>query len=575
MNSKLMEIDNLRDEVRAKQSIISELKTDIRKKDTEMKGLNHDILEGQKEIRKLSETKAELKGEVEKLEAVQAEILKEKAKVDSVVLKLERDLEDKSQDIVEWKKKTERLEYDIEALKEKLNETTEGHRIRIKGELEREFGVKIIELEKSLKLKNLDIENLKEKIVNKEKEIQDLRAMLKYKNTQLVEFNKFLMQTIKKSKKEQEEGEQSSDKMLTLMKGKEKGVDVEAERADDVATLINQNKAILKELMKFKNMYQILKEDHEYLKQNYEDSRAKKERMASELVETKNMNNEFKEQNMFYKRELETRSQELKVFKEEVRFLEKKLTAAGKENENLYTVIKGIRGGEFDTNDVVSKMKANVEAKIEQNRQLTIALDLRDKQIEKLKKKLEQNEVTMSGVIDMSQYNTNTNHQVNLGEMGENMVPLSQAMAIGRDERDVLSKKVSQLREHNKDLKTLLGAKTEELEKKENALRRAKEELEALQKLNRKGNESNRIMDENMESLEKVLAKRNKEIESLENQVGILQQRSREFSDKIGLFEKENLKLRGEGTEKDNKLIQMESELKQKNEKLRELGASV
>ena len=575
MNSKLMEIDNLRDEVRAKQSTISELKTDIRKKDTEMKGLNHDILEGQKEIRKLSETKAELKGEVEKLEAVQAEILKEKAKVDSVVLKLERDLEDKSQDIVEWKKKTERLEYDIEALKEKLNETTEGHRIRIKGELEREFGVKIIELEKSLKLKNLDIENLKEKIVNKEKEIQDLRAMLKYKNTQLVEFNKFLMQTIKKSKKEQEEGEQSSDKMLTLMKGKEKGVDVEAERADDVATLINQNKAILKELMKFKNMYQILKEDHEYLKQNYEDSRAKKERMASELVETKNMNNEFKEQNMFYKRELETRSQELKVFKEEVRFLEKKLTAAGKENENLYTVIKGIRGGEFDTNDVVSKMKANVEAKIEQNRQLTIALDLRDKQIEKLKKKLEQNEVTMSGVIDMSQYNTNTNHQVNLGEMGENMVPLSQAMAIGRDERDVLSKKVSQLREHNKDLKTLLGAKTEELEKKENALRRAKEELEALQKLNRKGNESNRIMDENMESLEKVLAKRNKEIESLENQVGILQQRSREFSDKIGLFEKENLKLRGEGTEKDNKLIQMESELKQKNEKLREMGASV
>ena len=216
-----------------------------------------------------------------------------------------------------------------------------------------------------------------------------------------------------------------------------------------------------------------------------------------------------------------------------------------------------------------------MEAKIEQNRQLTIALDLRDKQIEKLKKKLEQNEVTMSGVIDMSQYNTNTNHQVNLGEMGENMVPLSQAMAIGRDERDVLSKKVSQLREHNKDLKTLLGAKTEELEKKENALRRAKEELEALQKLNRKGNESNRIMDENMESLEKVLAKRNKEIESLENQVGILQQRSREFSDKIGLFEKENLKLRGEGTEKDNKLIQMESELKQKNEKLREMGASV
>ena len=577
MNSKLMEIDNLRDEVRAKQSMISELKTDIRKKDTEMKGLNHDILEGQKEIRKLSETKAELKGEVEKLVALNAEIQKEKVKVESIVQKQNRDIEDKVQEIVEWKKKTERLEYDLEALREKLNETTEGHRIRIKGELEREFGVKIIELEKALKLKNLDIENLKEKIVKKEKEIQDLRAMLKYKNTQLVEFNKFLMETIKKSKKEQEGEDQSSDQMLTLLKGnkKEKGVDVEAERADDVATLINQNKAILKELMKFKNMYQILKEDHEYLKQNYEDSRAKKERMASELVETKNMNNEFKEQNMFYKRELETRSQELKVMKEEVRFLEKKLQSSVKENENLYTVIKGIRGGEFDTNDVVSKMKANVEAKIEQNRQLSIALDLRDKQIAKLKQKLEQNEVTMSGVIDMSQYNTNTNHQVNLGDMGENMVPLSKAMAIGRDERDVLSKKVNQLREHNKDLKTLLGAKTEELEKKENALRRAKEELEALQTLNRKGNESNRIMDENMESLEKVLQKRNKEIESLENQVGILQQRSREFSDKIELFEKENLKLRGEGTEKDNKLIQIESELKQKNQKLRELGESV
>jgi chromosome segregation ATPase len=574
MNSKLAEIDSLRDENREKQSMISELKTELRKKETEVKGLNHDLLEAQKEIRKLGEQKTELKGEVEKLEAVGAEVMKEKVRAEGEIEKHKRTIEDKTQDIVEWKKRTERLEYDLEAVKEKLNETTEGHRIRIKGELEREFGVKIIELEKALKLKGLDCDNLEEVIVKKEKEIQELRAKLKYKNTQLVEFNKFLMDTIKKTKKEQEEGEASKDEMIQLIKGK-KPVDVEAERADDVATLINQNKAILKELVKFKTKYQLLKEDYDYMKENYEDSRSKKERMGNELIETKNMYNEFREQNMFYKREVEARTKENKILKDDLKFVENKLLAAEKENENLYTVIKGIRGGEYDSNDVLSKMKDKIDEKIEQNRQLTIALELRDKQVKELKKKLEEQKITMSGVIDMSQYQTNTNKDVDLGNMEENMVPLSQAMAIGRDERDLLKKKMEQLRGHNQDLKTLLGAKTEELEKKEKALKRAKEELDALRVRNKKGNEDNRIMDENLEELEKVLKKRNKEIESLENQVGILQQRSREMSDKIDLFEKENMKLRGGETEKANQLIQLESELKQKTQQLRELGVNV
>jgi chromosome segregation ATPase len=310
------------------------------------------------------------------------------------------------------------------------------------------------------------------------------------------------------------------------------------------------------------------------MKQNYEDSRAKKERMANELIETKNMYNEYREQNMFYKREVEARTKENKMLKDDLKFVENKLQASAKENENLYTVIKGIKGGEFDNNDVLSKMKDNIDEKIEQNRQLNIALELRDKQVKELKKKLEEHKMTMSGVIDMSQYQTNTNQDVDLGNVEENMVPLSQAMAIGRDERDVLVKKMEQLRGHNQDLKTLLGAKTEELEKKEKALKRAKEELEALRVRNKKGNEDNRIMDENLEELEKVLKKRNKEIESLENQVGILQQRSREMSEKIGLFEKENMKLRGEETEKANQVIQLESELKRKTQQLRELGVN-
>ena len=537
------------------------------------------MLEAQKEIRKLTEIKAEQKGEIEKLEAVNGEIKKEKIKVDATVEKQEKDLEDKMQTVLDWKKKNERLEYDLEALREKLNETTEGHRIRIKGELEREFGVKIIELEKALKLKNLDIENLEEKNLKKEKEIQELRAKLKYKNTQLVEFNKFLMETIKKTKKENEgEDDETKEKdpIVALMKGKNKKVDVEAERADDVATLINQNKAILKELVKVKTLHSLLKDDHEYLKKNYEDSRSKKEKMAAELLETKGMYNEFKEQNMFYKRELEARTKKLKVLRDEVKFLERKLETAAKENENLYNVIKGIRGGEYDTNDVVSKMKANVEAKIEENRQLTLALELRDKQIKQLKKKLEEHEITISGAIDMSQYNTNVNNDLDFDDPeGVNLVPFNPAMTFGRNEKDALMKKMDQLREHNNDLKTLLSAKTGELEKKEKALKRAKEELEALQKLNRKGNEDNMKMDENLEELEKVLKKRNKEIESLENQVGILQQRSREMGDKIELFEKENLKLRTETTEKDGEMVQLESELREKTQKLRELGVNV
>lgn len=541
--------------------------------------MNADMLEAQKEIRKLTEIKAEQKGEIEKLEAVNGEIKKEKIKVDATVEKQEKDLEDKMQTVLDWKKKNERLEYDLEALREKLNETTEGHRIRIKGELEREFGVKIIELEKALKLKNLDIENLEEKNLKKEKEIQELRAKLKYKNTQLVEFNKFLMETIKKTKKENEgEDDETKEKdpIVALMKGKNKKVDVEAERADDVATLINQNKAILKELVKVKTLHSLLKDDHEYLKKNYEDSRSKKEKMAAELLETKGMYNEFKEQNMFYKRELEARTKKLKVLRDEVKFLERKLETAAKENENLYNVIKGIRGGEYDTNDVVSKMKANVEAKIEENRQLTLALELRDKQIKQLKKKLEEHEITISGAIDMSQYNTNVNNDVDFDDPeGVNLVPFNPAMTFGRNEKDALMKKMDQLREHNNDLKTLLSAKTGELEKKEKALKRAKEELEALQKLNRKGNEDNMKMDENLEELEKVLKKRNKEIESLENQVGILQQRSREMGDKIELFEKENLKLRTETTEKDGEMVQLESELREKTQKLRELGVNV
>ena len=541
--------------------------------------MNADMLEAQKEIRKLTEIKAEQKGEIEKLEAVNGEIKKEKIKVDATVEKQEKDLEDKMQTVLDWKKKNERLEYDLEALREKLNETTEGHRIRIKGELEREFGVKIIELEKALKLKNLDIENLEEKNLKKEKEIQELRAKLKYKNTQLVEFNKFLMETIKKTKKENEgEDDETKEKdpIVALMKGKNKKVDVEAERADDVATLINQNKAILKELVKVKTLHSLLKDDHEYLKKNYEDSRSKKEKMAAELLETKGMYNEFKEQNMFYKRELEARTKKLKVLRDEVKFLERKLETAAKENENLYNVIKGIRGGEYDTNDVVSKMKANVEAKIEENRQLTLALELRDKQIKQLKKKLEEHEITISGAIDMSQYNTNVNNDVDFDDPeGVNLVPFNPAMTFGRNEKDALMKKMDQLREHNNDLKTLLSAKTGELEKKEKALKRAKEELEALQKLNRKGNEDNMKMDENLEELEKVLKKRNKEIESLENQVGILQQRSREMGDKIELFEKENLKLRTETTEKDGEMVQLESELREKTQKLRELGGNV
>ena len=575
MSAKLAEIDSLRDEVREKQSQISELKTEVRKKETEIKGLNHDLLEGQKEIRKLTEQKTELKGEVDKLEAVGGEMKKDILKLNGELEKRQKDIEDKAMDIVEWKKRTERLEYDLEAVTEKLNETSEGHRIRIKGELEREFGVKIIELEKSLKLKGLDVENLEDENRKKEKEIQELRAKLKTKNRQMIEFNKYLMGTIKKTKKEKETGEESSDQMIQLIKGKNKAVDTEAERADDVSLLINQNKDILKELLKEKSKFQILKDDYEHLKQNYEDSRAKKERMATELIETKNMNNEFKEQNMFYKRELEAKTKRMRVLEEELRFLEKKLDTAAKENENLYTVIKGIRGGEYDSNDVLTKMKRNVDAKIEENRQLTVALDLRDRQIQDLKRKLEEHKITMSGVIDMSQYNTNTNQQVDLGQTPEDLVPLSQAMAIGRNERHALEKKNEQLRGHNQDLKTLLAAKTDELEKKEKALRRAREELEALRVRNKKGNEDNRMMDENLESLEKVLKERNREIESLENQVGILQQRSRENAEKIGLFEKENMKLRGEGTEKANIVIQLETELRQKNQQLRELGANV
>lgn len=561
--------------MREKQSQVSELKTELRKKETEIKGLNSDLLDGQKEIRKLTEQKTELKGEVDKLVAVGGENKKEMLKLGNDLEARKREVEDKTQDIVEWKKRTERLEYDLEAVTAKLDETTEGHRIRIKGELEREFGVKIIELEKNLKLRGLDIENLEDEVRKKEKEIQELRAKLKYKNTQLVEFNKFLMETIKKSKQEAERGEESSDQMIQLMKGKNRAVDVEAERADDVATLINQNKAILKELVKEKTKLQLLREDHEYLQRKYEDSRAKKERMASELIETKNMNNELKEQNMFYKRELEARTKRLKVLEEEARFLEKKLGTAAKENENLYTVIRGIRGGEFDSQDVLTKLKASADAKVEENRQLSIALDLRDKQIAGLKQKLEEQKITMSGVIDMSQYATNTDREADLAAQPDDMVPLAQAMAIGRNERAALEKKNEQLRGHNRDLKTLLVAKTEELEKKEKALRRAKEELEALRDRNRQGNEDNRKMDENLEALEKVLRERNREIESLENQVGILQQRSREMSEKIGLFESENMKLRGQGTEKANRVIQLESELRQKTQQLRELGANV
>jgi predicted nucleic acid-binding Zn-ribbon protein len=534
------------------------------------------MLEAQKEIRKLTEGKAQLKGEVEKLEAVNAEIKRENIKLGADIEKQEVTIENKNQAMLDWKKQCEHAQYDIEKLEAKLNETTEGHRIRIKGELEREFGVKIIELEKQLKLKTLDIDSLNEKVHKKEKEIQELRAKLKHKNTQLVEFNKFLMETIKKTKKEQEkEGGDSNDPMINLIKGKNKKVDVEAERADDVATLINQNKAILKELVKFKTMYSLLKDDHEYLKQNYEDSRAKKEKMAQELIETKGMYNEFKEQNMFYKRELDARTKELQVLQNEIKFLEQKLETSVKENENLYTVIKGIRGGEYDTNDVVSKMKDNVEAKIEENRQLILALELKDRQIKQLKKKLEENEITMSQAIDMSQYNTNVNKDIDFNDINEekNMVPMTPAMTIGRDEKDMLVKKMEQLREHNRDLKTLLTAKTDELEKKEKALRRVKEELEAVQNLNKKGNEDNRMLDENLDSLQKVLKKRNKEIESLENQVGILQQRSREMGDKIELFEKENLKLRSESTDKDGALLQMETELREKVQRLKELGA--
>lgn len=577
MGNKLAEIDNLRDEIRAKQSNISELKTEVRKKQTEIKSMNGDLLEKQKEIQKLTETRAELKGEVEKLEAVNAEIKKENIRLEGVIEEQKMDVENKNQAMLDWKKNCERAQFDNEKLNEKLGETSEGHRIRIKGELEREFGVKIIELEKQVKLKNLDIDDLKDKVNKKEKEIQELRAKLKYKNTQLVEFNKFLMETIKKTKKEREnEGGESDDPVVRLMQGKNKKVDVDAERADDVATLINQNKSILKELVKFKTMYSLLKDDHEYLKQNYEDSRAKKEKMAQELIETKGMYNEFKEQNMFYKRELDARTKELQVLQNEIKFLEQKLETSVKENDNLYTVIKGIRGGEYDTNDVVSKMKDNVDAKIEENRQLILALELKDRQIKQLKKKLEENEITMSGAIDMSQYNTNVNKDVdfsNIEEEKKNMVPMTPAMTMGRNEKDMLIKKMDQLREHNRDLKTLLTAKTEELEKKEKALRRVKEELEAVQTMNRKGNEDNRMLDENLESLEKVLKKRNKEIESLENQVGILQQRSREMGDKIELFEKENLKLRTESTDKDAELLQIETELREKNQKLRELGA--
>ena len=46
------------------------------------------------------------------------------------------------------------------------------------------------------------------------------------------------------------------------------------------------------------------------------------------------------------------------------------------------------------------------------------------------------------------------------------------------------------------------------------------------------------------------------------------------MSEKIGLFEKENMKLRGEETEKANQVIQLESELKRKTQQLRELGVN-
>ena len=570
LKNKLGEIDSLREDVRNKESLLGELKTTIRKKDSDIKGFNLDSIEAQKQIGKLTEQKTELKGLVAKLEAVQVELKSDQIKLQGDVERLRHDGEGKQKDISDWKMRTERLEYDLEAAHAKLNETTEGHRIRIKGEMEREFGVQILELEKVIGGQKLELGSLQEEVGRKMKEIQELRAKLKYKNTQLIEFNKFLMESIKKNKKEKENQGVPEDEDLTVNLIKTKNQpDLNAERADDVASLINQNKSILKELVKFKTMYELLKEDYDHLKNSYEDSRYKKERMSKELIDTKNVYNEFREQNMFYKRELDRQENSVKSLKEDLKYSENQIENAKKENDELYKIIKGIRGGEFDSNDVLNKMKNNIESKINENRQLIEALDLREKQIQKLEEKVEEQQISMSAVIDMSQYNTNQKPEKNK-DFSE-LIPLSKALVVDESVAISMQKTIDQIREHNRDMKRLLEAKSLDLERKEASLKRTKQELETLQRLYREGNQSNTTMDKDVEGLNTLLVQRTNEIETLEEQVDILKEKSRENKEKIRLFEQENLGLRGDNTEKETVVLHLENEVKKLKEHIQDL----
>jgi chromosome segregation ATPase len=308
------------------------------------------------------------------------------------------------------------------------------------------------------------------------------------------------------------------------------------------------------------------------MKLNYEDSRFKKERMGKELIEIKNINNEFKEENMFFKREMQIKEEKLKELRDDLKFSDEQLQTARKENEKLYKVIKGIKEGEMDSDDVLAKLQENIDSKINENRELMKALEMREKQVKEIQKKLEDQELANSGILNMSQYQT---FNANAGQdplEQNNLVPLSKAMAIGTTAQESMQKTIDQLRQHNTDLKTLLEAKTVELDKKESALRRSKEELNEIYKLNKDISSNNMELDNNLEGLKKLVDKRTKEVESLENQLELIRHRSRENSDKLNLMERDNLKLRGDITEKETMFITQESQINSLKQKVRDLG---
>lgn len=291
------------------------------------------LLDKQKEIGRLDKGKTEVKGEVNTLVAVRAEDEKLKIRLEDQVSKLEQEIRRTAEDKKQLEKSVDRLTFELEQKRKELGQSTEQHRLRIKGELEGQYGKQILELQKQMTEKELRLDSERQKFDRLEKDNYDLDKKLKHKNRVLIDFNKFMMNSIRKARKQEENVDQDQTYELAKQKLQKEN---DNDKADDIATLINHNKRMFKDVEMYKEKFQRTSEDYQHMRGRYEDSNRKKEIAIKELIEKTNMYNEYAEQVILYRHQLDSHKKDITDLKDETRFLQSRLDDARKENQHLY-----------------------------------------------------------------------------------------------------------------------------------------------------------------------------------------------------------------------------------------------